>query len=201
MDLNSNEKPDEIFNMGFRPALMGQAAELDLKSVVTNIQEENENKIQVLIRGSANIINSYDQFINNNDIWVKKQASKPKYHITQLEEYNRPDTDWNGYQLSLMLEQIYKGLHQANVRVRLTSIEAKLTPEKKNNRVSYGRKQKAVNSKTISYRAILTVILAVVTYVYTGNLVQTSGITIIFSVVATIVYYAHERIWTKIEWS
>jgi uncharacterized membrane protein len=55
--------------------------------------------------------------------------------------------------------------------------------------------------KTISYRAILTVVLAVITYAYTGNLVQTSGITIIFSVVATIIYYAHERMWTKIAWS
>jgi uncharacterized membrane protein len=55
--------------------------------------------------------------------------------------------------------------------------------------------------KTISYRAILTVVLAVITYAYTGNLVQTSGITIIFSAVATIIYYAHERMWTKIAWS
>jgi uncharacterized membrane protein len=52
--------------------------------------------------------------------------------------------------------------------------------------------------KTISYRAILTVVLAVITYLYTGNLVQTSGITIIFSVAATIIYYVHERIWTRI---
>jgi uncharacterized membrane protein len=40
--------------------------------------------------------------------------------------------------------------------------------------------------KTISYRATLTIVLAVVTFAFTGNLVQTSGITIIFSVVATI---------------
>jgi uncharacterized membrane protein len=55
--------------------------------------------------------------------------------------------------------------------------------------------------KTISYRAILIVVLAVITYIFTGNLVQTSGITIIFSVIATIAYYAHERLWTKIAWS
>jgi uncharacterized membrane protein len=48
--------------------------------------------------------------------------------------------------------------------------------------------------KTISYRAILTVVLAVITYLFTGNLVQASGITIIFSVVATTVYYVHERV-------
>jgi uncharacterized membrane protein len=52
--------------------------------------------------------------------------------------------------------------------------------------------------KTISYRAILTIVLAVITYLYTGNLVQTSGITIIFSVAATIIYYVHERMWTRI---
>jgi uncharacterized membrane protein len=50
--------------------------------------------------------------------------------------------------------------------------------------------------KAISYRAILTAVLAVITYTFTGNLVQTSGIIIIFSIVATFVYYAHERIWT-----
>ena len=52
--------------------------------------------------------------------------------------------------------------------------------------------------KTLSYRAILTIVLAAITYAFTGNLVQTSGITIMFSVLATIVYYLHERIWTKI---
>lgn len=52
--------------------------------------------------------------------------------------------------------------------------------------------------KTISYRATLTIVLAVITYLYTGNIVQTSGITIMFSVVATIVYYIHERIWTRV---
>ena len=47
----------------------------------------------------------------------------------------------------------------------------------------------------------LTVVLAVITYFYTGNLVQTSGITIIFSVAATIIDYVHERIWTRITYS
>jgi len=51
---------------------------------------------------------------------------------------------------------------------------------------------------TISYRPIITVVLAVITYFYTGHLVQTSGITIIFSVAATIIDYLHERIWTRI---
>jgi uncharacterized membrane protein len=52
--------------------------------------------------------------------------------------------------------------------------------------------------KTISYRAILTIILAVIIYASTGSLIQISGITIVFSVVANIAYYLHERVWTKI---
>ncbi|MGB7883580.1 MAG: DUF2061 domain-containing protein [Nitrososphaeraceae archaeon] len=52
--------------------------------------------------------------------------------------------------------------------------------------------------KTVSYRAILTLVLALITFAFTGNLVETSGITIIFSVLATIIYYIHERIWAKI---
>ena len=38
--------------------------------------------------------------------------------------------------------------------------------------------------KTLSYRAIVTVILAVVTFVFTGNLYQTSTIAIVFGILA-----------------
>ena len=52
--------------------------------------------------------------------------------------------------------------------------------------------------KTVSYRAILTLVLAIITFAFTGDLVETSGITIIFSVFATIIYYIHEHIWAKV---
>ena len=54
--------------------------------------------------------------------------------------------------------------------------------------------------KTLSYRAIVTIILAVVTYVFTGNLYQTSTIAIVFGILATITYYLHERLWSRINW-
>jgi uncharacterized membrane protein len=54
--------------------------------------------------------------------------------------------------------------------------------------------------KTLSYRAIVTVILAVVTFVFTGNLYQTSTIAIVFGILATLTYYLHERLWSKINW-
>jgi uncharacterized membrane protein len=48
--------------------------------------------------------------------------------------------------------------------------------------------------KTLSYRVIVTVILAVVTFVFTGSLHQTSTISIVFALLATIAYYVHERV-------
>ena len=55
--------------------------------------------------------------------------------------------------------------------------------------------------KTLSYRAIVTVILAVVTFIFTGNLYQTSTIAIVFGILATLTYYLHERLWSKINWT
>ena len=54
--------------------------------------------------------------------------------------------------------------------------------------------------KTLSYRAVVTVILAIVTFVFTGNLYQTSTIAIVFGIFATASYYLHERLWSKISW-
>lgn len=85
--------------------------------------------MQVLVSGSTNIINSFYQHINNNDIRVKKRSVSPTYHISELEENNGPNIDWNDYQLSFMSEQMYKGFHEANIR--LTSIEDKLKPANK----------------------------------------------------------------------
>ncbi|MFB5608307.1 MAG: DUF2061 domain-containing protein [Candidatus Nitrosomaritimum yanchengensis] len=54
--------------------------------------------------------------------------------------------------------------------------------------------------KTIVYRGSTTILLFVLTWLYTGNLYETSLITIIFNVIATAIYYIHERIWQKINW-
>jgi uncharacterized membrane protein len=54
--------------------------------------------------------------------------------------------------------------------------------------------------KILSYRAVVTVTLAIVTFVFTGNLYQTSTIAIVFGIFATAAYYLHERLWSKINW-
>ncbi|MDW0119965.1 MAG: DUF2061 domain-containing protein [Nitrososphaeraceae archaeon] len=61
-----------------------------------------------------------------------------------------------------------------------------------------GTKKRSI-LKALTYRAILTVILAIITYFFTGDLFQTSGITIVFSIISTITYYLHERMWNMIK--
>ena len=45
-----------------------------------------------------------------------------------------------------------------------------------------GRKKRSI-VKAFTYRAILTVILAIITYFFTGDLFQTSGVTVVFSII------------------
>lgn len=54
--------------------------------------------------------------------------------------------------------------------------------------------------KMIVYRGILTALLAVITWIFTGNTGQTTIITVVFSISATAIYYAHERVWNQVKW-
>lgn len=54
--------------------------------------------------------------------------------------------------------------------------------------------------KAITYRAIASLVLAMISWYFTGNLFETSVITIVFTLLATVIYYIHERVWDKIEW-
>ena len=54
--------------------------------------------------------------------------------------------------------------------------------------------------KTVTYRTFLTLLLAAISWYFTGNVSQTITITIVFSVSAMVIYYLHERIWSMINW-
>jgi len=55
-------------------------------------------------------------------------------------------------------------------------------------------------AKTAVYRGSITVLLFTLLWVFTKNIYETSLITIVFNVAATIIYYFHERLWSKINW-
>jgi uncharacterized membrane protein len=60
--------------------------------------------------------------------------------------------------------------------------------------------QKRSFVKSITYRTAATIVLVVSSWIFTEDFFQTSAITISFTILATIVYYFHERIWDKIKW-
>ena len=55
-------------------------------------------------------------------------------------------------------------------------------------------------AKMLIYRALSTVLLAVISWLFTGNAGQTTIITVVYGIAATAVYYVHERAWNGIGW-
>jgi uncharacterized membrane protein len=51
-----------------------------------------------------------------------------------------------------------------------------------------------------SYRIMVVVLLIVITYYFTGDLGQTTTISIVFNVAGSAIYYVYERMWGRIEW-
>lgn len=60
--------------------------------------------------------------------------------------------------------------------------------------------KKRTLAKTAVYRGSTTALLFTLLWVTSNNIYETSIITIIFNVVATIIYYFHERLWGKVKW-
>lgn len=60
--------------------------------------------------------------------------------------------------------------------------------------------KKRTLAKTAVYRGSITALLFTLLWISTNNIYETSVITIIFNVLATIIYYFHERMWSKIKW-
>ncbi len=54
--------------------------------------------------------------------------------------------------------------------------------------------------RTITYRILAVALLAAITWIFTANTFETSAITIVYSVIATLVDYVHDRVWFRIEW-
>jgi uncharacterized membrane protein len=54
--------------------------------------------------------------------------------------------------------------------------------------------------KTITYRMVVSSILATVTWSFTGNLAETSTITLLYNGGAIVFYYVHERLWNRVKW-
>ncbi|MGB2661515.1 MAG: DUF2061 domain-containing protein [Candidatus Omnitrophota bacterium] len=54
--------------------------------------------------------------------------------------------------------------------------------------------------KSATWRIISIVVLVAVSYLITGDVKKTTSITVVFQVILAVLYYVHERVWTKISW-
>ncbi|MFH1448716.1 MAG: DUF2061 domain-containing protein [Candidatus Micrarchaeota archaeon] len=61
------------------------------------------------------------------------------------------------------------------------------------------RKKRSVLN-AITYRIICIIVLALVTYRITGDLVQMTYIVVVFQSIQLFVYYFHERAWGRVKW-
>jgi adenylylsulfate kinase len=52
--------------------------------------------------------------------------------------------------------------------------------------------------KAITWRILATIVTGIVVYLYTGELKDTTVITLTLALVSTIAYYFHERLWARI---
>jgi len=55
-------------------------------------------------------------------------------------------------------------------------------------------------AKSITWRVSGVVILWIIAWALTGDVGQTSAITIVFHAIRVILYYFHERIWERVKW-
>ena len=55
-------------------------------------------------------------------------------------------------------------------------------------------------TKAITYRIICIVMLAIVSFIFTGDLREVTGIVVVFQAIQMVVYYFHERAWERVKW-
>jgi len=54
--------------------------------------------------------------------------------------------------------------------------------------------------KSVVWRIIGVVLLAVIAFLITGNLKEMTIITVVFHAIRMVMYYFHERVWERITW-
>jgi acylphosphatase len=121
---------ESIFDVGFRPALVGKASEYGVRLHASNLRKQK--KVRVIASGDTDSIREFYEFVENKDIRLL-QHKLPDYTVGELKDYEGPGIDWDGYNLQFMSEQLTKGMMAANERLKelerlqeLTSINSTL---------------------------------------------------------------------------
>lgn len=60
--------------------------------------------------------------------------------------------------------------------------------------------RKRTLASAVTYRILSTILLGAISYLVTGEFTDTGVITVTFAFLATVVYYANERSWNRVDW-
>ena len=104
-------KADSIFDVGFRPGLVGKASEYGIILHASNLRREK--KVRVIASGDVDSIREFYESVRNADIRML-QDKVQDYTAGELKDYDGPGIDWNGYNQQFMSEQLTKGMQAAN---------------------------------------------------------------------------------------
>jgi uncharacterized membrane protein len=55
-------------------------------------------------------------------------------------------------------------------------------------------------TKTVVFRAVALAGTFLITWIITGNVAETTGITVVIHLYLTAIYYANERVWDRLGW-
>jgi len=116
---------DGVTDVGMRIALIELGGNFGVNVHAANM---SEFKVRVITSGEIRSITEFRDYIINNDVRIKKDVIK--YVVTESQEYDGPEIDWNRYQMLFMSSQMSKGFREATNK--LSSIDVKLdTMDKK----------------------------------------------------------------------
>jgi acylphosphatase len=116
---------DGVTDVGMRIALIELGGNFGVNIHAANM---TEYRVRVIASGEIRSIAELRDYIINNDIRIKKDVTK--YVVTESQEYDGPEIDWNRYQMLFMSSQMSKGFREATNK--LSSIDIKLdTMDKK----------------------------------------------------------------------
>lgn len=107
---NISGKAEEIFDVGFRPALIGLGVNYGINVYPKN--QRSKSTIYVIVNGEIESIQEFYKMVKEKDIRVKQEDPR-EFNLSQLEEYDGPDIDWNGHHVKFMSSQMYKGFGEA----------------------------------------------------------------------------------------
>lgn len=122
-------KGENIFGIGFRPALKSAGSQVGIRVHATNMISDKQ--VRVIASGLYDSVMAFYNQVKNNDLRVF-QDKPPSYNVTDIQDYKGVDIDWNGYNTEYMSEQLSNSIIFYNkffehINKKLDGIEKKIS--------------------------------------------------------------------------